>query len=62
MNEAARIVDLIVKHHPKQWRYVETGELHTVVWASAREVISVSDNGAWLGRAWDFIREFEEAE
>lgn len=62
MNEATRIVDLIVRHHPKKWRHRGTNEVYSVVWASAREVASVSENHTWLGRAWDFIREFEEVD
>jgi hypothetical protein len=59
MSTPQQIVDLIVLHHPLQWRHVATGQIHTVVWASVREIITLSDDGTWRGCAWDFIREFE---
>jgi hypothetical protein len=51
-------IDIIVEHHPGLWTHIPTGEIHLVIWAAPREVFSLSDSGAWLGRAVEFIREF----
>jgi hypothetical protein len=56
MNDALQV---IARHHPNLWRHIPTGEIHTVVWANPREVVAVADSSAWLGCAWQFIREFE---
>jgi hypothetical protein len=58
-DELIHILELIVNHHPMTWRHIPTGETHRVVWASPREIVSVSESSAWLGRAVQFVREFE---
>ena len=54
-----RAIEQIVKHSTNLWLYIANGDTYTVVWASPMEVIAVSDNGAWLGRAKQFVMEFE---
>lgn len=54
-----RAIERIVKHSPNLWRYMN-GDTYTVVWASPMEVVAVSDNGVWLGRASQFVEEFVE--
>ena len=59
MSEITKIIEHIVNHQPMTWRHIPTGETHRVVWASPREVVSISESCAWLGRAVQFITEFE---
>jgi len=54
-------LDLIINRHPRPWRQTATGETHFVVFACPCEVVSISENGTWSGKASQFIREFEEA-
>lgn len=54
-----RAIERIVHHSPNLWLYMN-GDTYTVVWASPMEVVAVSDNGAWLGRATQFVQEFVE--
>lgn len=49
---------VIIEHAHSQWLHIPTGTYHILVWVSPREVISVSDEGAWLGPASMFVREF----
>ena len=51
-------IDIIVDRHPLPWIHIPTGEIHYVVFAAPLEVVTYSENGAWLGRAVEFIREF----
>lgn len=55
-------VDVIVNHHPRQWRHKQTGQLHTAVFVCPCEVVSVSENDTWRGHATQFVFEFEEAD
>jgi hypothetical protein len=55
-----RAIDRIVHHAPNLWVNPAGGDAYTVVWASPREVVAISDNGAWLGSAAQFVQEFVE--
>jgi hypothetical protein len=51
-------IDVITHHSPCDWQHIPTGEIHSIVWASPREVITVSMSCTWRGRAVEFVREF----
>lgn len=57
-----RAIDLIVNHWPAQWVHVPTGEIHSPVFVSPLEVITISDVSAWLGRSTSFVNEFRPLE
>jgi hypothetical protein len=53
-----RVIDLIVEHGHKLWRHNRSGALHKVVFAAPLEVITVSHDESWLGRASVFVLQF----
>ena len=57
-----RAIDMIVQHAPAPFRHIETGGIHRVCFASAREVVTCSQTHGWLGSANRFIGEFEAIE
>jgi len=57
-----RAIDLIVQHNRGWWKHERTGQYHRVVFACPHEVVTFSETESWLGKASDFIREFDLVE